>query len=270
MIDAALSKKSYEMNGHELNKLTWVKGKIWKTVYSHRWARHSESDSCFWLFSFNIYSLFMCSLPSFRSNCFWRVTQGWRRKWQPTPVFLPGEAHGQRSLAGCSPRGHRESDTTERLRTATAKRGHRDWCRSTLTLRIRRGSRAELQSLENSEKFLSPKSPNRFFPCGICSSSFCDGNVHVLKCCILLALVLYYDYCCCACRKVLFSSPTCGGCLSDVTSTRVTGMDAVHTVLVKERSGAQGRSVLEHFPVFQRKGPSMWLLRSQASCKCLL
>ena len=28
----------------------------------------------------------------------------WRRKWQPTPVFLPGESHGQRSLAGCSPR----------------------------------------------------------------------------------------------------------------------------------------------------------------------
>ena len=31
----------------------------------------------------------------------------WRRKWQPTPVSLPGESHGQRNLAGCSPRGHR-------------------------------------------------------------------------------------------------------------------------------------------------------------------
>ena len=39
----------------------------------------------------------------------------WRRKWQPTPVFLPGESYGQRSLAGCSPWGHKESDTTERL-----------------------------------------------------------------------------------------------------------------------------------------------------------
>ena len=29
----------------------------------------------------------------------------WRRKWQPTPVFLPGETHGQRSLAGYSPQG---------------------------------------------------------------------------------------------------------------------------------------------------------------------
>ena len=41
----------------------------------------------------------------------------WRRTWQPTPVFLPGEAHGQRSLAGCSPWGRKESDTTERLST---------------------------------------------------------------------------------------------------------------------------------------------------------
>ena len=39
----------------------------------------------------------------------------WRRKWQPTPVFLPGESHGQRSLVGYSPRGRKESDTTERL-----------------------------------------------------------------------------------------------------------------------------------------------------------
>ena len=32
--------------------------------------------------------------------------------WQPTPVFLPGESHGQSSLTGCSPCGHKESDTT--------------------------------------------------------------------------------------------------------------------------------------------------------------
>ena len=37
------------------------------------------------------------------------------REWQPTPVFLPGESHGQRSLAGYSPRGRKESNTTERL-----------------------------------------------------------------------------------------------------------------------------------------------------------
>ena len=37
----------------------------------------------------------------------------WRRKWQPTPVFLPGKCHGQRSLAGYSPRGHKELDRPE-------------------------------------------------------------------------------------------------------------------------------------------------------------
>ena len=37
----------------------------------------------------------------------------WRREWQPTSVFLPGESDGQRSLAGCSPRGHKEPDKTE-------------------------------------------------------------------------------------------------------------------------------------------------------------
>ena len=37
----------------------------------------------------------------------------WRRAWQPTPVSLPGESHGQRSLAGCSSWGRSESGTTE-------------------------------------------------------------------------------------------------------------------------------------------------------------
>jgi len=39
----------------------------------------------------------------------------WRRKWQPTPVFLPGKSHGWRSLESYSPWGHKELDTTERL-----------------------------------------------------------------------------------------------------------------------------------------------------------
>ena len=37
----------------------------------------------------------------------------WKRAWQPSPVFLPGESHGQRSLAGFSPWGCKESDTAE-------------------------------------------------------------------------------------------------------------------------------------------------------------
>ena len=39
----------------------------------------------------------------------------WRRKWQPTPVLLPGKFHGQRSLVSYSPWGRKESDTTEQL-----------------------------------------------------------------------------------------------------------------------------------------------------------
>ena len=39
----------------------------------------------------------------------------WRRKWQPTLVFWPGESHGRRSLVGYSPRGCKESETTEQL-----------------------------------------------------------------------------------------------------------------------------------------------------------
>ena len=39
----------------------------------------------------------------------------WRRKWQPTPASWLGKSHGQRSLAGYSPWGRKESDTTERL-----------------------------------------------------------------------------------------------------------------------------------------------------------
>ena len=38
----------------------------------------------------------------------------WRREWKPTPVFLPGEFHGQSNLEGYSPWGHKESDKTER------------------------------------------------------------------------------------------------------------------------------------------------------------
>ena len=43
----------------------------------------------------------------------------WRRKWQPAPVFLPEESHGQRNLAGYSPWGCKESDMTERLHFTT-------------------------------------------------------------------------------------------------------------------------------------------------------
>ena len=60
----------------------------------------------------------------------WVQTLGWgdsprEGKWQPTPVFLPGKPHGQRSLVGYSPWGHKESDKTEQLSHQASKQGMR-------------------------------------------------------------------------------------------------------------------------------------------------
>ena len=49
----------------------------------------------------------------------------WRRAQQSTPVFLPGDSHGQRSLVGYSPQGHKESDKTERLTFSVSCRPNR-------------------------------------------------------------------------------------------------------------------------------------------------
>ena len=62
------------------------------------------------------------NLPATQETWLWSLGQEdpwvrkipWRRTWQPTPVLLPGESHGWRSLVGCSPWGHKELDTTER------------------------------------------------------------------------------------------------------------------------------------------------------------
>ena len=52
----------------------------------------------------------------------------WRRKWQPTPVFLPGNFHRQRSLVGYSPWGHKELDTTVGTHTHTHTHTHVSVC----------------------------------------------------------------------------------------------------------------------------------------------
>ena len=49
------------------------------------------------------------------SDSIWVGKMPWRRKWQPTPVFLPGESHGERRLEGYNPCGHKESDMTEQM-----------------------------------------------------------------------------------------------------------------------------------------------------------
>ena len=66
----------------------------------------------------------------------------WRRAWQPTPVFLPGKSHGQRSLVGYSPWGRKESDTTEQhlhLYLSDADSGLSDWGLKITPVRVSRG-----------------------------------------------------------------------------------------------------------------------------------
>ena len=57
----------------------------------------------------------LCTLPTMQATRLgfnpWVGKIPWRRKWQSTPVCLPGECHGRRSLAGLSPKGHTESGT---------------------------------------------------------------------------------------------------------------------------------------------------------------
>ena len=53
-----------------------------------------------------------CGRPGFDP---WVGKIPWRRKWQPTPVLLPGKSHGWRSIVGYSPWGRKESDMTEQL-----------------------------------------------------------------------------------------------------------------------------------------------------------
>ena len=64
------------------------------------------------------------NLPAMQETWFnpWVGKIPWRKKWQPSPVFLPRESHGQRSLVGYSPQGPKESDRTEAIQYA-----HIDW-----------------------------------------------------------------------------------------------------------------------------------------------
>ena len=52
----------------------------------------------------------------------------WSRKWQPTPVLLPGESHGQRSLAGCGPWDHKSQILLKQLSTAQCKENKKSCC----------------------------------------------------------------------------------------------------------------------------------------------
>ena len=74
----------------------------------------------------------------------------WRRKWQPTPVFLPGESHGRRGLVGYSLWGCKESDTTKQLthtHTIMFKEG-----KETISKELNKRMRIMSQQIENNNK----------------------------------------------------------------------------------------------------------------------
>ena len=80
--------------------LSYISRCLW-VLSSHPLGLPSSSDSK--------ESACKCRRPGFDP---WVGKIPWRRKWQPTLVFLPGESYGQRSLAGYSPWGPKESDAT--------------------------------------------------------------------------------------------------------------------------------------------------------------
>ena len=95
------------------------RGACWATVHGV-----TKSQTRLKQLSMHSCSNLACMHAAIKNKCqCWRAkrhwfdccvgTIPWRRKWQPTPVFLPGKSYGQRSLAGYSPWGRKELDTTE-------------------------------------------------------------------------------------------------------------------------------------------------------------
>ena len=81
---------------------------------SYSWSiNYFRAHPCVKLYSLATFSVHKCHNKMLNYNC--PLLSLWRRKWQPTPVFLAGEFHGQRSLVGYGPWGHKELDTTEGL-----------------------------------------------------------------------------------------------------------------------------------------------------------
>ena len=124
----------------------------------------------------------------------WVGIISWRRKWQHTPVFLPGKSHGWRSLADYSPWDHKELDTTEWLHflffteASTSKNTNHKWWSARgpvwLSLRVK-NSKGPLRKLYTLLNFCS-RSPTMFSNWELEKNSFRffvrrEGNGIILK-----------------------------------------------------------------------------------------
>ena len=97
-------------------KAQWQRGSlwehsIWNETRGRSWTSHVSTLSSAHVSNSCGHRKFLWAKRSC-TDCFilWQL-----RQWHPTPVLLPGKSHGRRTLVGCSPWGHEESDTTERL-----------------------------------------------------------------------------------------------------------------------------------------------------------
>ena len=94
-----------------------VIGKVRAPLLLQRWNMHNNmimiSEGIRWHGGKE--SARQCQRHKQRSFSLWVGKMPWRKKWQPTPVFLLGKSHGHRSLVGYSPWGHKELDMTDPL-----------------------------------------------------------------------------------------------------------------------------------------------------------
>ena len=105
----------------------------------------------------------------------------WRRKWQPTPVLLPGKSHGQSSLVGYSPWDHKESDTTELLNMLTQERLKGEVnCRTTRRVRPEDElpSVAETLATVSTVRLTQPKGSVQSFK-GLYTHTYTGASLHL-------------------------------------------------------------------------------------------
>ena len=93
------------MTGQECRRVTNGKRQLITSFFGYYFQTSYEL--------FNAFEKVLQSPPSLLLTVVSTIKR--RRQWHPTPVLLPGESHGRRSLVGCSPWGSQEWDTTERL-----------------------------------------------------------------------------------------------------------------------------------------------------------
>ena len=113
----------------EIYSLRVLEAEVFKSgcPQGHIVPKGSRGKSSFWLFQLletsgaSLVAQMVKICPQYRRPEFdsWVRKIPWRREWQLSPIFLPGKFHGQKSLAGYSPCGCKESDMTEQLSVHT-------------------------------------------------------------------------------------------------------------------------------------------------------